>query len=163
MKLQLYPIRKIQYHIETVDWWSLSTGISILPTAFDELIDWSTRTSVLLQCSLHSPNQSTEQTEILSIIAKNSYKRRKVRWNTVWRETVASRMCNPTVHLVFYGTRCSSLFHTKCCFISPPFFCTKIRNRFWNHLLLIGLVDVEHCSNAHYRLNQSINQSKKTG
>ena len=30
-----------------------------------------------------------------------------MRWNSVWRETVASRMCNRTDPSVFYDTRCS--------------------------------------------------------
>ena len=45
----------------------------------------------------------------------------KVRWNSVWRETVASHMCNGTDHSVFYDTRCSPLFHATRCFTSPPF------------------------------------------
>ena len=49
------------------------------------------------------------------------YTRKKMRWNSVWRETVASHTCNRTDHWVFYDTCCSPLFHAKSCFISPPF------------------------------------------
>ena len=51
------------------------------------------------------------------------YKGSGVRWNTIWRETVASHTCSRTDHSVFYDTRCSPLFHAKCCFISPHILC----------------------------------------
>ena len=48
-----------------------------------------------------------------------------MRWNTIWRETVASHTCSRTDHSVRYDTRCLPLFHAKCCFISPHCSCTK--------------------------------------
>ena len=51
-------------------------------------------------------------------------KRSEARWNTIWRETVASHTCNRTDHSVVYDTRCSPLFHAKRCFISPHYLCT---------------------------------------
>ena len=66
----------------------------------------------------------TEKFRKKSEVPRKPYKGKEVRWNSVWRETVASHTCSRTDHSVFYDTRCSPLFHANCCFISPPFLCT---------------------------------------
>ena len=44
---------------------------------------------------------------------------KEVRWNTIWRETVASRACHRILSGRYDCTYGSPLFHAKSCFISP--------------------------------------------
>ena len=68
-----------------------------------------------------SPSQSKRCGQEFPHGAETEYKGKKVRWNSVRRETVASHMCHHTNHPVFYDTRCSPLFQAKIYFISSPF------------------------------------------
>ena len=51
------------------------------------------------------------------------YKGREVRWNGIWRETVASSVCHRILSGRYDCTNGLPLFHAKRCFIPPPFFC----------------------------------------
>ena len=60
-----------------------------------------------------------------SDISDIRYKRREVRWNSVWRETMASSVCHNILSDRCNCTYGLPLLHAKRCFISPPFLCTE--------------------------------------
>ena len=49
------------------------------------------------------------------------YKESEVRWNSIWRETMASSVCHKILSGRYDGTYGLPLFHAECCFISPHF------------------------------------------
>ena len=95
--------------------------------AIKRLCQWATRPPTWViqwaishydECAVHNVN--------CAILVHYRYKWSEVRWNSIWRETLASHTCSRTDHSVFCDTRCSPLFHAKCCFISPHFLCIGI-------------------------------------
>ena len=50
-----------------------------------------------------------------------------MRWNSIWRETVASSVCHRILSGRYDCTYGLPLFHAKSCFISPHFLCSKSR------------------------------------
>ena len=52
------------------------------------------------------------------------YKGSEVKWDMIWRETVASSVCHKALSDRYDGTYGLPLFHAKSCFIAPHFLCT---------------------------------------
>ena len=72
----------------------------------------------------HLSMLAREKIECFKVVFKKYYKGREVRWNTIWRETVASSMCHKVLSGRYDCTYGSPLLHAKSCFISPHFLCT---------------------------------------
>ena len=94
------------------------------------------------------------------------YKGREAKWNSVWRETVASHRRNRTDHSVFYDTRCSPLLPAKPCFISSAFLWAQIETKIkacrgYPGLWTVSLDFYPHVSISIDRKMNRVNQIEK--
>ena len=70
-----------------------------------------------------SRHATLDSREWAKSIVKIEYKGSEVRWNTIWRETVASSVCHKILSDRCDCTYGLPLFHAESCFISPHFLC----------------------------------------